>query len=292
MADDDVPLAALASRGPAKEKKLDGNANLASLAKAKARLPKADDNTPLTALAKAGAAPQKRLSGVAKPKAKAGAKRKGSSSSDSSYYSYSSSEGGKKKPKKAGAKGGAKKKAAPKPKKAALAKKKTSDGDLGGDDADNKVKKKVRSTKEDIVAQLLSRWWFSAPYVAEDWPPVEESFYLKEMEKVKYRLVTCEEWEWVPEEDEQGRRKVYSLSQFRGLFRNSTGDLVDLRPKDTCPSLNNFMKKDLQTLCHMLISAYENQVKELKTSKYNEEQLLKNISASLTKVRDVASRAG
>lgn len=286
MADDDVPLAALASKGPSKDKKLDGSTSLASLAKPKPRAPKSDDNTPLTALAKA--APQKRVSGAVKPKAKAGGKRgRSSSSSSSSYYSSTSSEADKKKKKAPKKKLGLKAVAS----KALRAKKRASEETMGGDDAENKVKKKTRSTKEDIVAQLLSRWWFSAPYVAEDWPPEDETYYLKEMEKQKLRLVTCEQWEWVPEEDKEGRRKVYGLSQFRGLFRNSAGDLIDLRPKDTCPSFNNFMKKDLATLCHMLISAYENQLKILPQSKYNEEQLIKNLNSALTKVREVATRA-
>jgi len=285
MADDDVPLVALASKGPSKDKKLDGSTSLASLKKPKIPPKSAsDDNTPLTNLAKAG--PPKRQSGAAKPKAKAGGKRgRSSSSSSSSYYSSTSSDDKKKKKravakKKIGLKGAALK-----------AKRRASEDTMGGDDAENKVKKKVRSTKEDIVAQLLCRWWFSAPYVAEDWPPNDDAYYLKEMEKQKLRLVTCEQWEWVPEEDKEGRTKVYELSQFRGLFRKSSGDLVDLRPKDTCPSFNNFMKKDLATLCHMLISAYENQLKALPESKYNEEQLIKNLKSALTKVREVATRA-
>lgn len=287
MADDDVPLVALAAKGPSKDKKLDGSTSLASLAKPKPKIPKStsDDNTPLTNLAKA--APPKRQSGAAKPKAKAGGKRgRSSSSSSSSYYSSTSSEADKKKKKRVVAK----KKLGVKP-GALKAKRRASEDTMGGDDAENKVKKKVRSTKEDIVAQLLSRWWFSAPYVAEDWPPDDDTFYLKEMDKRKLRLVTCEQWEWVPEEDKEGRRKVYGLSQFRGLFRDSAGELIDLRPKDTCPSFNNFMKKDLATLCHMLISAYENQLKALPQSKYNEEQLIKNIQVALTKVREVATRA-
>jgi len=289
--DDDVPLFALArpilNRAEKKNVK-DGTVSLASLAKAKAKTPNsADDNTPLTALAKAGA-PQKRASGAAKPKAKAGARRSRSSSSSSSYYSSTSSEGGKKK-KKAAPKRGASKGA---PKAKAGAKRRQSTDTLEGDDAeDNKVKKKVRSNKEQVIADLLARWWFAKPFIDEDWPPKEESYYLKEMDKHKIRLVTCEEWEWVPEEDDKGRKKVYGLSQFRGLYRNSAGDLVDLRPKETCPCYNNFIKKDLPTLCHMLVSGYENQLKALSASKYNEEQLTKSINAAMTKVKQIASRA-
>jgi len=179
-------------------------------------------------------------------------------------------------------------------KSAAAAKRRQSTDTLDGleGDAENKVKKKVRTDKEQVVGDLLSRWWFSKPYIDEDWPPQEESFYLKEMDKQNYRLVTCQEWEWVPETDEKGRRKVYALSQFRGCYRTSSGDLVDLRPKDTCPCYNNFMKKPLADLCHMLISAYEQQLKILKIeSKYNEEQLIKNLTSAMTKARHTLIRA-
>merc|ERR1712232_1304375 len=88
------------------------------------------------------------------------------------------------------------------------------------------VRKRQRSTKEDAVAELLSRWWYALP----DWPPDDDSYYEKELTKRKYRKVAIEEWEWVNEKDDQGRRKAYELSQFRGCFRASNGDLLDMRP--------------------------------------------------------------
>lgn len=288
MADDDVPLAALARSAPTKEKKRDEGASLASLAKVKLKK-SADDNTPLTALAKAGT-PQKRASGAGKPKAKAGPRRsRSSSSSSSSYYSSTSSEGAKKKKKP---KAAPKRTGAPRAAKAAAAKRRLSTDTLEGDDAENKVKKKVRTDKEQVIADLLSRWWFAKPYFEEDWPPEDPNFYLKEMDKRNLRLVSCEEWEWVPEQDDKGRRKVYALSTFKGCYRNSDGDLVDLRPKDTCPCYNNFMKKSLADLCHMLISAYEKQLTILpEASKYNEEQLMNTLKSALTKVRVIQQRA-
>lgn len=160
------------------------------------------------------------------------------------------------------------------------------------DAAANKVSKKARTIKEDVVAQLLCRWWFSAPYQANDWPPQEESWYQQELAKRKLRKVTIQEWEWLPEEDSNGCKKVYELSQFRGVFRNSVGDLIDMRPKDTCPCYNNFMQKDMLVLCDMLLSAYTNQLKELHAkSKYSVEQTANSIKLAMTKIQDIQAKA-
>lgn len=40
-----------------------------------------------------------------------------------------------------------------------------------------------------------------------------------------------------------GMSKCIELSGFNGVFRDSKGTLYDFRPKDMCPSYNNFMKK-------------------------------------------------
>lgn len=176
-------------------------------------------------------------------------------------------------------------------KKGAIKRKQTTD-DMDEDQSNNLVRKKTRSIKEDVVAQLLCRWWFSAPYKANDWPPQEESWYIKELEKKKLRKVEIPEWDWVPEEDVNGLRKVYELSQFRGLFRNSAGELVDMRPKETCPCFTNFMQKDMIILCDMLMSAYENQMKELlEKSKYDVKNVADRLKVAMTKIRDIQSKA-
>jgi len=170
-----------------------------------------------------------------------------------------------------------------------LKKKQTEDTQL---DTDNIIKKNDRTTKEHIVAQLLSRWWYSDMYIESEWPPQEEEYYQVELQRRKLRKVTIREWEWLPEEDDRGRRKVYELSQFRGLFRNSAGDLIDLRPKDTCPCLDNFMKKDIATLCRMLISAYKNQLKDLLgNSRYRTDNIAGEIRAAMVKVKQLLREA-
>lgn len=149
------------------------------------------------------------------------------------------------------------------------------------------AKLRQRSPKQKVVAELLCRWWYAMP----DWPPAEEEFYTKRLEERKLRKVAIEEWEWVPEEDSQGRKKVYELSQFRGLFRASSGELIDLRPQDTCPSQATFSKWDMPKLLTHLLSAYETQLKELKNSKYDETNLERELQKQIVATRDQLRKA-
>lgn len=148
------------------------------------------------------------------------------------------------------------------------------------------VKQRDRTAKQQAVAELLCRWWYALP----EWPPQDEAYYHAELEKRKLRQVTIHDWEWVPEE-EQGRRKVYQLSQFRGLYRDSVGELVDLRPQDTCPCFTNLMKKELPELLDLLVIAYEKQLEDLVNSKYNEEKLKQDLRVKLTKLKERAYQA-
>mmetsp|Transcript_4513 Transcript_4513/g.10643 ORF Transcript_4513/g.10643 Transcript_4513/m.10643 type:complete len:303 (-) Transcript_4513:102-1010(-) len=274
--DDDTPLASLADIGtPRPSPKAGAKANGGSIAggNSKALPPKA---SPSKVAAK----------GAGKGKLK-GAVESSSSSSSSDSDDQSGSRSGEK--------AATPRKAAPAPpsKKAKmkLLRQQQEQQDLPeeglAEDGGGAVKKRDRSQKEQVVADLLCRWWYALP----DWPPAEEELYQAELAKRKLRKVSIQEWEWVPEEDSSGRRKVYELSQFRGLFRNSSGDLVDLRPKETCPCYTNFMKKDLTGLYDLLVVALENQLKDLKNSKYNEVELEQHLRAQLTSVRDKAYKA-
>jgi len=270
-----------------------------------------DDELPLTALAKPKKSsydddlPLAKLAGAAASKgrpslgAKPGAKPLGakpgvpgqvqgkpvrkkavsssSSSSDSSDSSDSSSESG-----------GKKKVATKKKRLRLIAKKKVAaEDDDGEDNAENKVKKKERTPKEQVVVDLLCRWW----YCIGDWPPNDPAFYTAELKKKSLRRVSIQEWEWVPELDEKGLAKVYELSQFKGVYRKGDGEMVDIRPMETCPSYNNFMKKDLPELYGMLVTAYETQIKELNNSKYYEKSLDAILKTGLTRIREKAHQA-
>lgn len=288
---DDKPLSQLCTS--AAKKKLDKGAktnddtplsDLVAKASVKKAAPKDNGGPPpvvkpgATPAAKPGAKPRGRPPGAGKAKAKA--KNKSSSSSSSSSDSNSSSSDSEEARKQ-------------QQRRKKLLKRKQDEAAQGTaeDNYGGAVKKKERSQKEELVAQLLSRWWYSDEYVQNDWPPQEEEYYQEQLQQRKLRKVTIQEWEWVPEEDEAGRRKVYELSQFRGVFRNSSGDLIDLRPKETCPCYNNFMKKDMAELCKRLISAYENQLKDLKNSKYPEDRTEADIKTQLVKIRKLLHEA-
>lgn len=266
---------------------MDDDAPLSALAKA----PKFDDNTPLASLADLGKTkPTSKLS-TSSPATKAGGtKAKGkpkkpgnsdSSSSSSSSGSESSSDSeSNDKQKKTGPK-----KLIQKGQKMKLLRKSQTEESI--EDGGGAVKKKDRTSKEQLVADLLCRWW----YVLPDWPPTDEAYYQAELARRSLRKVTIEEWEWLPEVDEKGRRKVYELSQYRGMFRNSDGDLINTRPQETCPCFANFMKKDVTELYDLLVLAYENQLKDLSNSRYQEEKLETDLKILITKTRDKAYQA-
>lgn len=243
-----------------------------------------DDDLPLVSLAalggkkagRPGVKPAAPGQGKVKPAARKAESSSSSGSSSSSDSSDSSSESGGKK------KGQANKK-----KRLKLIAKKKQQAEEDGED--NKIKKRERSPKEQVVVDLLCRWWYAYP--SGDWPPSDPAFYDPELNKRSLRRVSIQEWEWVPEKDEQGRSKVYELSQFKGTFRTSNGDIVDLRPMDTCPSHNNFMKKDMPELYSMLLTAYEAQIKDLANSKYDESILETQLKTGLTRIREKSHQA-
>lgn len=253
---------------------MDDDAPLSALAKA----PKIDDDTPLVALADANKKPKaspKPGAGKPKGKAKATPKKKGSDSDSSSSSSSDSSSDSdsavneKTRPKKTAAK------------KAPL-KRKSTDLEL----SENATKKKDRSPKEAVVAEILCRWWYALP----PWPPADEAYYEEELKKRSLRKVTIQAWEWVPEFDAKGLRKVYGLAQYRGLYRSATGELVDVRPQATCPCFTNFMKKDMPELADLLVTAYEGQLKALQEAG-GDKKLEQEIQAQLTKARNSAYKA-
>eukprot|EP00746_Dinoflagellata_sp_MGD_P002191 gnl/MRDRNA2_/MRDRNA2_104233_c0_seq1.p1 gnl/MRDRNA2_/MRDRNA2_104233_c0~~gnl/MRDRNA2_/MRDRNA2_104233_c0_seq1.p1 ORF type:complete len:900 (-),score=216.65 gnl/MRDRNA2_/MRDRNA2_104233_c0_seq1:174-2873(-) len=126
-----------------------------------------------------------------------------------------------------------------------------------------------RSTKERLAADLACRWW----YVLPDWPVHDEARYREELAKRKLRKIDIQDWEFEPDFDKDGLKKVFELGQFKGCFRDSAGKLYDLRNKEGCPSYNNFMKKSQSELCSLLVKAYENQATALSSSRWADESL-------------------
>jgi len=261
---------------------MDDELPLTALAKPKKSSHHDNDDMPLANLASLASKSKGRPAG-AKPAAGPGAKpakkkAESSSSSDSSSSSGSSDSSSE---------SGGKKKVANKKKRLRLIQKKKAAAEDGDEPEDNKIKKKDRSPKEQVVVDLLCRWWYAMP----DWPPADPAYYETELGKKSLRRVSIQEWEWVPDTDDKGRHKVYELSQFKGVFRKSDGEMVDIRPMDTCPSYNNFMKKDLPELYGMLVTAYEGQIKDLINSKYDESLMETQLKTGLNRIREKSHQA-
>jgi len=260
--DDEMPLTALAAK-TVKKSSFDDDMPLARLA--------TPGGVKARPLARPSTSSQVPKAGTAKGKTR---KREESSSSSSSSdtYSTSSSDSGDKKARMK------------KARTRLLAKKRAQQEDDG---ADNAIKKKDRTPKEQVVVDLLCRWW----YAMDDWPPNDPKYYEDELAKRNLRRVSVQEWEWVADTDDKGRSKVYELSQFKGIFRRADGEKVDLRPMETCPSYTNFMKKDLPELYSLLVKAYENQIKDLVNSKYDEAALRETLTTGLSKIREKSQQA-
>lgn len=270
--DDDIPLAALAGKPTTKAVKKPGPG-----AGRPAASPAAKGASP----GRPAGSPAAKAKAAAKPGAKRRAASSSSSSSSGYSSSYSSSDDDKKpivrKKRQASAKPGAKK---PPKKKAPKTKKEGSDAEVS-DQEQHKVKKFDRSKKDMMIAEFLCRWW----YVMEDWPPKDDEFYLPRLKEKGLRKVTIQEWEFVPEVDSNGLQKAYELSQYKGLFRSATGDLIDLRPQETCPCYNNAAKWSMLTLCENLKTACERQLKELEVSKYRDADTVGKLTKRITELQ-------
>ena len=73
----------------------------------------------------------------------------------------------------------------------------------------------VPTSKHPLVHEILKRWWYCMP----DWPPKDDD-YAKKLQKRNLREVLLEEWRISPEEVD-GKRKVYQIPGYQGLFRDS-----------------------------------------------------------------------
>eukprot|EP00922_Rhytidocystis_sp_ex-Travisia-forbesii_P006998 GHVS01010230.1.p1 GENE.GHVS01010230.1~~GHVS01010230.1.p1 ORF type:complete len:431 (-),score=96.47 GHVS01010230.1:200-1492(-) len=143
---------------------------------------------------------------------------------------------------------------------------------------------KNRNPKQNLVAQFLKRWWFALP----PWPPVDYDFR-KVLGERKLKWISLEEWEDAEDVDEEGYTKVYEISSFPGVFRDPSGQALDLRPKESCPSYVNFMSKSETELLRLISKAINNQLVELQKSPYDETLNRKNLIQELSKVdRDLA----
>jgi len=136
-----------------------------------------------------------------------------------------------------------------------------------------------RKQKMALISDILCRWW----YVFPKWPPGPEEFdYAKALRKLGYKEVPISEWMNHQDPDPEGLKKVYQLGQFPGIFRNAQQEMLDMRPKNTCPCYANLQRQDITQLFKYAIRAYENQIDvlyQVKGHKY--QQLIEKLRKSV-----------
>lgn len=118
-----------------------------------------------------------------------------------------------------------------------------------------------RSPKEQLVADLLCRWW----YVIPDWPPADFD-YGPRLAKENLRVISLDKWEDEPDLDSSNRLKCYPLSQYKGLYRDANQRMRDLRPTEGKPSFTEFVKKSEKELVTLLVGAINKQIEILSNS--------------------------
>jgi hypothetical protein len=128
---------------------------------------------------------------------------------------------------------------------------------------DPKLLKQVqnRTPKEQLVADILCRWW----YVLPDWPPADFDYALK-MKDERLRVVALDKWEDSPDVDSHGFMKCYALTQYKGMFRDAMGNIRDLRPLEGKPCFSQLILKSEKELQQMLSTALTKQIEVLSAS--------------------------
>ncbi|CDW86334.1 UNKNOWN [Stylonychia lemnae] len=111
--------------------------------------------------------------------------------------------------------------------------------------------------KQHLIEEISVRW----NYVLPPWPPANYD-YGYALKQNNLRRVELKNWKMEPEEKD-GLKKVFELETFSGYFKDSMGNSYDLRPRELCPSLNNFERMDKGKLQNLLLQAYENQLRAL-----------------------------
>ena len=94
------------------------------------------------------------------------------------------------------------------------------------------------TNKEHLIDELAVRWWYALP----KWPPLDYD-YTHSLRERGLRRVEIKNWK-LEQEEQDGLRKVFELETFPGVFKDSIGKQYDLRPMESCPSLNNFSKME------------------------------------------------
>lgn len=108
------------------------------------------------------------------------------------------------------------------------------------------------SNKLHCVDELANRWWYALP----PWPPADFN-YNQALAKNGLRAIDVESFRMAPEFDPKtGHKKVHPIECYegknnfkslnecvfflKGIYRDLQGNMYDLRPRETAPTLMNF----------------------------------------------------
>ena len=103
------------------------------------------------------------------------------------------------------------------------------------------------------VDELANRWWYALPA----WPPTDFDFDAA-LAKNGLRSYEVDEFRNVPEFDPKtGHKKVHPIECFEGIYRDLQGNMYDLRPLESAPSLINFQRMSKEKVRGLLMNAYQ-----------------------------------
>ena len=116
-----------------------------------------------------------------------------------------------------------------------------------------------------------------------EWPP-KDFDYASELEKDGYRIVPQESFR-KQLNVVNGLTKVHEVDGYRGIFK-SPNKIIDVRPKDSCPSIENFRKLSTTDLTDKIRLALEKQIADLQRVEHKQngdEELMKELNVLLLK---------
>jgi len=140
------------------------------------------------------------------------------------------------------------------------------------------MEKKDRTPKEELIYDVLKRWWYAMP----DWPPANYD-YNPELTKHNLKKVEQKFLRQGTDSDEKGVKRVYEVPSYPGVFKDAKGEIIDLRPKENCPSYDNLKTKNPGELFELLIKACKGQLEALQKSQHVDKDILKDVQKTLSK---------
>ncbi|CAD8155169.1 unnamed protein product [Paramecium pentaurelia] len=147
--------------------------------------------------------------------------------------------------------------------------------------------KQIKSNPDtdDLRYEILCRWW----YCFDQWPPSDFD-YEEALSKYKLRKVDLSVFKRESEINDQGLRKVYEVNGYKGVFRTSAGDTLDLRPREGCPSYEQISKINSKNLPKILIKGLKAQLEDLIKHEPNNQQLKNHLERQLKQIQQQYQR--